>query len=377
MADSRRPDDVVGRIAAALRSAASGALTAARACADRARPVLERVARRVAAILAAAASAAARSLRAAWGRLLADMRPGAESQASGASSAGDPAGGARRVFLVRRIVVLAVAALAVVALVVAVVCGVRALSGNANAGVTAQTGASGTNGGGDGTGGAVGADTGDDGNDGGDGSDHDGTDGDDANAADPAVPTPVTPLSDAERADILARAQAIAAASGNPQVEYTYCIATQGDVGEASDFETIVYTALNDPEGWPRAGATFVPGSDGACDMTLILASPDQMTTFSEECSEEYSCRVGDSVVINVTRWNGATDEWLAAGGTVDRYRVMVVNHEVGHRLGHFDNETVCGGEGQPAPLMQQQSMGLQGCVPNEWPLDDELWVSE
>lgn len=376
MADSRRPDDVVGRIAAALRSAASGALTAARACADRARPVLERFARRIAAILAAAASAAARSLRAAWGRLLADMRPGAESQASGASSAGEPAGGARRVFLVRRIVVLAVAALAVVALVVAVVCGVRALSGNANAGVTAQSGASGTNGGA-GTGGAVGADTGDDGNDGGDGSDHDGTDGDDANAADPAVPTPVTPLSDAERADILARAQSAAAASGNPQVEYTYCIATQGDVGETSDFETIVYTALNDPQGWPRAGATFVPGSDDVCDMTLILASPDQMTTFSEECSEEYSCRVGDSVVINVTRWNGATDEWLAAGGTVDRYRVMVVNHEVGHRLGHFDNETVCGGEGQPAPLMQQQSMGLQGCVPNEWPLDDELWVSE
>lgn len=377
MADSRRPDDVVGRIAAALRSAASGVLTAARACADRARPVLERVARRIAAILAAAASAAARLLRAAWGRLLADMRPGAESQASGGSSDGEPAGGARRVFLVRRIVVLAVAALALVALVVAVVCGARALSGNANAGVTAQSGASGTNGGGDGTGGAVGADAGDDGNDGGDGNDHDGTDGDDANAADPAVPTSVTPLSDAERADILSRAQSAAAASGNPQIRYTYCIATQGDVGEASDFETIVYTALNDPQGWPRAGVTFVPGSDGVCDMTLILASPDQMTTFSEECSEEYSCRVGDSVVINVTRWNGATDEWLAAGGTVDRYRVMVVNHEVGHRLGHFDNETVCGGEGQPAPLMQQQSMGLQGCVPNEWPLDDELWVSE
>ena len=85
----------------------------------------------------------------------------------------------------------------------------------------------------------------------------------------------------------------------------------------------------------------------------------------------------GNDVVINVDRWNNATEGWLNAGGTVSRYRTMVINHEVGHRLGHLDNELTCPAVNQPAPLMQQQSMDLLGCVPNEWPLDEELWVSE
>ena len=134
----------------------------------------------------------------------------------------------------------------------------------------------------------------------------------------------------------------------------------------------------------PRAGVIFQenegadPNADpNACSMTLTLAAADQMTSFSTECSDEYSCRVGNDVIINVDRWNNATEGWLNAGGTVERYRTMVINHEVGHRLGHLDNELTCPAVNQPAPLMQQQSMDLLGCVPNEWPLDEELWVSE
>lgn len=360
MTGSRQPGDLPGRLLAALRAFGSRAVTAARAFARRAWPVLRRGAQVVGSAIARMASAAFRMLKAAMTRLAADMRPGAETQTG--ESGSRPT--SQHVYAVRRIVIFGLAALVVVALVVGVVCGVRALSSGGDAGAngaaTSQTDravektpepAEGDTDGDDATG--------------------------DAQSANPATPTPVQPLTDQQRADILAKAQETAAASGKPQVQYTYCVATQGDVGDASGFETIVYTALNDPRGWPRAGATFTQSTDGACDMTLILAAPDQMTTFSEECSDEYSCRVGDSVVINVDRWNNATDEWLADGGTVDRYRVMVVNHEVGHRLGHFDNETVCGGAGQPAPLMQQQSMGLQGCVPNEWPLDGELWVSQ
>ena len=183
------------------------------------------------------------------------------------------------------------------------------------------------------------------------------------------------PLSDEQRATLLAQSEQTANDSGQPVTQYTYCIATNGDVGDATVFADTVFATLHSPDGWARAGATFEEGAGDACDMTLILSEAQYMSSYAAGCSDAYSCRVGDQVVINLDRWNSATDAWADGGGTLARYRTMVINHEVGHRLGHIDNETTCGGDGQSAPLMQQQSMDLRGCVPNEWPLDSELWV--
>ena len=77
---------------------------------------------------------------------------------------------------------------------------------------------------------------------------------------------------------------------------------------------------------------------------------------------------------------SGATAQPQSAGeqkggGNLANYRTMVINHETGHRLDHRDNETVCQQAGEPAPLMQQQSISLRGCTINEWPLDSELWA--
>ena len=74
-------------------------------------------------------------------------------------------------------------------------------------------------------------------------------------------------------------------------------------------------TPQTTPVAGPSAGVIFQenegadPNTDpNACSMTLTLAAADQMTSFSTECSDEYSCRVGNDVIINVDRWNNATE---------------------------------------------------------------------
>ena len=85
-------------------------------------------------------------------------------------------------------------------------------------------------------------------------------------------------------------------------------------------------------------------------------------------CSSYYSCRVGRLVMINDNRWRYGTRSF--ADKPRHLYRQMVINHEVGHALG-FDHRS-CGGLGQRAPVMQQQSKGLAGCVANAWPVSSE-----
>ena len=302
------------------------------------------------------------------------------AKSSAANNAAKSSAGKSHVYLVRRIVVFGSAALVVLAIVLGIVFGVRALVGNGGAGAndagssTQSQAAGGAGDHGSGSGKDAAAESQSDDTDG-----KDNTDNKDNTDSSGQQSTP-EPLTADERADILAKAEQTASESGNGVITYTYCVASRGEVGDLTEFANMVFSTLNDPRGWPRAGAVFqeADGTDpNACSMTLTLAAADQMTSFSTECSDEYSCRVGNDVVINVDRWNNATEGWLNAGGTVSRYRTMVINHEVGHRLGHLDNELTCSAVNQPAPLMQQQSMDLLGCTPNEWPLDEELWVSE
>ena len=359
---------------------------------------------RSAAIRAAGAIArAARHLVSLGSQVIGDLRPSAMSadpaatsdgatsdgvmsagnaKSSAANNAAKSSAGTAHVYLVRRIVVFGSAALIVLAIALGIVFGVHALGSNNgagadNVGTTAQSQTAGN---------AADQDSGskDNGSNGKGNSDKDAdaetqTDGkDDTNSS--GQQSAPEPLTDDERAAILSKAEQTATESGNELITYTYCVASKGEVGDLTEFSDTVFSTLNDPRGWPRAGAVFqeADGTDpNACSMTLTLAAADQMTSFSTECSDEYSCRVGNDVVINVDRWNNATEGWLNAGGTVSRYRTMVINHEVGHRLGHLDNELTCSAVNQPAPLMQQQSMDLLGCTPNEWPLDEELWVSE
>ena len=107
------------------------------------------------------------------------------------------------------------------------------------------------------------------------------------------------------------------------------------------------------------------------CSFNLVLAAASTLPAYSSACSIYWSCRVGSNVIINVDRWTGASDSWNQAGGSLDEYQSMVINHEVGHWLG-FDHWS-CGGSGQQAPVMLQQSIDLQGCTFNAWPSAAEL----
>lgn len=154
---------------------------------------------------------------------------------------------------------------------------------------------------------------------------------------------------------------------------FTYTVKTDGSSSSVAEFSALANQTLNDPRGWAKLGVSFQEVPSGG-QFNLILAAAERVPTYAPgACSAEWSCRVGVSVIINETRWNGATPAWNAAGGGLRDYRHMVINHEVGHWLGH--GHLQCGGAGQLAPVMQQQSMDLQGCKFNPWPLAGELWL--
>jgi hypothetical protein len=157
--------------------------------------------------------------------------------------------------------------------------------------------------------------------------------------------------------------------------EVTYSVSGKGVIGaNMTEFREMANATLNDARGWSRMGVSFREVPSGGM-FTLILSEATLVPSFSTGCSAEYSCRVGKNIIINQDRWMGASASWNSTGGTLRDYRHMVINHETGHWLGH--GHEVCGGAGKPAPVMLQQSIDLQGCRFNPWPLASELWSSQ
>jgi hypothetical protein len=129
-------------------------------------------------------------------------------------------------------------------------------------------------------------------------------------------------------------------------------------------FAAAVMATLNDPRGWGAGGAMTFARTDGPADLRVVLASP---ATVDAMCAPlptagEVSCGTNGHAALNFRRWVEATGEFA------DRhlYRQYLVNHEVGHLLGHSHER--CPGAGQPAPIMQQQSYLVAPCTPNGWP---------
>lgn len=162
-------------------------------------------------------------------------------------------------------------------------------------------------------------------------------------------------------------------ADAKSSVRKTYCVAAKG-VPEAqlADVAGKLALAYADVRGWNAGGAIAFDHVESGCSYTVWLTAPALMTSFGAICDDFYNCQVGTNVIINSDRWQWATEPWRKTGQDVETYRLLIINHETGHRLGLRDNN-VCDTPGQPALVMMQQSIDLKGCLFNVWPLPSEL----
>jgi len=132
----------------------------------------------------------------------------------------------------------------------------------------------------------------------------------------------------------------------------------------------VVDATLRDERSWAAHGkATFQRVSDGSADLRIIVATPatTDRLCYPLDTGGKVSCRNQDVVALNADRWNVG----VKAYDDITAYRHYLVNHEVGHFLGH--DHTDCAGPGKKAPVMMQQTKGVGECRPNPWPLPSEF----
>ncbi|RDG35849.1 DUF3152 domain-containing protein [Streptomyces corynorhini] len=140
-------------------------------------------------------------------------------------------------------------------------------------------------------------------------------------------------------------------------------------------FADAVQKTLNDNRSWAHNGAmTFERISSGRPDFVITLASPGTTGVWCQKSGldttvDNVSCdsAATDRVMINAFRWAQGAKTFGAK--SMHSYRQMLINHEVGHRLGR--NHESCRTPGALAPVMQQQTKTLDidgiKCLPNPW----------
>ncbi|MFJ1972000.1 DUF3152 domain-containing protein [Streptomyces sp. NPDC087903] len=158
--------------------------------------------------------------------------------------------------------------------------------------------------------------------------------------------------------------------------KYTYRVDVEQGLGlDGALFAQAVQKTLNDDRSWAHNGArTFQRVSSGKSDFVITLASPG---TTAEWCAksgldtteDNVSCdsAATERVMINAYRWAQGSTTY---GDRIHAYRQMLINHEVGHRLGY--GHVTCAKDGELAPVMQQQTKFLDHdgihCRANPWP---------
>ena len=150
----------------------------------------------------------------------------------------------------------------------------------------------------------------------------------------------------------------------------------QGSDADVTEFAQAVTATLGNPNSWIGGGGLRLQpvGGSEKSDFTVFLATRD---TAAQMCARGgtnirvngvpyTSCRTTGQAIINLDRWRLSAKPYLRAKVPLATYRQYVINHEVGHELGHHHEN--CPRAGGPAPVMVQQTLTTRGCVPYAWP---------
>jgi hypothetical protein len=134
-------------------------------------------------------------------------------------------------------------------------------------------------------------------------------------------------------------------------------------------FRRFVESTLSDPDrGWTSRGGHRVQRVERAADarVRVVLAEPATVDRLCRAAGFDtagiYSCWTGRIAALNADRWFTG----VRHVPDLTLYRTYLVNHEVGHALGHGHRS--CPGNGRLAPVMMQLSKSTYGCVPNGVP---------
>ncbi|MFD8592882.1 DUF3152 domain-containing protein [Streptomyces sp. NPDC059637] len=141
-------------------------------------------------------------------------------------------------------------------------------------------------------------------------------------------------------------------------------------------FAEAVHRTLNDDRSWAHDGTlAFERVSSGKADFVITLASPGTTADWCAKSGldttvDNVSCDSASTerIMINAYRWARGAETY--GPDAMFSYRQMLINHEVGHRLGH--GHEYCSEDGALAPVMMQQTKFLATdgatCRPNAWP---------
>lgn len=160
-----------------------------------------------------------------------------------------------------------------------------------------------------------------------------------------------------------------AAAAGAGETRRFTVEVEPGLEAHAAGMLAVVEEALLDERSWARDHRLVQVVDPERAHVRVVLADP---STVDDRCAAagldtrgDSSCWDGQRAMLNADRWRDGVDHvedlWT--------YRAYLVNHEVGHGLGHGHLE--CPAPDEAAPVMMQQTLGLEGCVANPWPYPD------